>query len=846
MRMIRLGTIIVCLFCFLKIHAQVSSGGVPPSFKGINYNYNEYELPVLDNEYERQRADSVADEMVSCTECVGNEKPSFYGRGMELSVNVLEEAHYEEFGDSIRLWKLMLHSETALGLQFYFEEFYLPEGAELFIYSADSNIVLGAFTEQNHNPDSSQAIPFGTQPVWGNEIIFEIEYKKPSVDMEWETPSILLTNTIHIFEEFINLKNTSYGTSLSCNIDVKCTLGNGWGKEIKSVALILGYNEVNELAAHCSGVILNNPDKHPYLLTANHCIIPKNYHTTPAELQRYNSNTWTFLFNHQRVACNNSISSFYGDSFYGSKRLAPSGTNNQPPSDYLLLNIWSASENIFAQKGICYAGWNKNNSTPTGPYIGIHHPSGDVKKISKFSGTLLSTDFYGNIDNSSKTHWKVSSWTQGTTEGGSSGSPLFDNNHQVIGQLHGGDAACNNLPDWYGKFSKSWNHGGFGFWLDPANTNVTTMSSYCPTTSSGGGGGGGTPICYGDISTSNFLVNGNISDDVNVCLNDPVVLEMPNSPYGDICYFPMLLSKKRRSLFSPGACSQLRNVDYYNYWETVTRCHIRYKQLFVSIQEVNANNTPIGPEISEWIYFDRKTNYYDPHNNSTNNDKLKSFDLKEFSPHNYTLLPFKRYRLKIANSIFQLYLNGVLYPHHAWYEKVKYINTNYPSFHANNSNINFDITANNISFKNLTVSNSNVRASNKIEVLENTTLSANSSYSVDISLACLSPPSYRLKNPANNNQNRQQENQIEQSSSDLNNELIIFPNPTEDNIEVKIQNENLNRGLYKIYNSNGVQLVNGKFSLNTFQIHTDELPNGIYLIQLNTGGQILNSKFIKQ
>ena len=84
-------------------------------------------------------------------------------------------------------------------------------------------------------------------------------------------------------------------------------------------------------------------------------------------------------------------------------------------------------------------------------------------------------------------HWKIT-WNSGTTEGGSSGSPLVNNSHRVIGQLHGGYSACVDHPsglgpnkhDWYGKFSVSWTGNGsldnrrkLQPWLDPLNTHQT-------------------------------------------------------------------------------------------------------------------------------------------------------------------------------------------------------------------------------------------------------------------------------------------------------------------------------------------------------------------------------------
>ncbi|HEY0979051.1 MAG TPA: hypothetical protein VGE21_16390, partial [Flavobacteriales bacterium] len=53
--------------------------------------------------------------------------------------------------------------------------------------------------------------------------------------------------------------------------------------------------------------------------------------------------------------------------------------------------------------------------------------------------------------------WRVPVWDVGTTEPGSSGSGLWNANHQLIGQLYGGQASCdNNVNDYYGRLSESW------------------------------------------------------------------------------------------------------------------------------------------------------------------------------------------------------------------------------------------------------------------------------------------------------------------------------------------------------------------------------------------------------
>lgn len=79
-------------------------------------------------------------------------------------------------------------------------------------------------------------------------------------------------------------------------------------------------------------------------------------------------------------------------------------------------------------------------------------------------------------------------WEIGVTEPGSSGSPLFDQEGRIIGQLFGGGAACagtndNGAFDYYGRVGVSWEGGGTSStrlrdWLDPQNSGRDTMDPY--------------------------------------------------------------------------------------------------------------------------------------------------------------------------------------------------------------------------------------------------------------------------------------------------------------------------------------------------------------------------------
>jgi hypothetical protein len=90
-----------------------------------------------------------------------------------------------------------------------------------------------------------------------------------------------------------------------------------------------------------------------------------------------------------------------------------------------------------------YLGWDRTGNSGTGG-IGIHHPAGDVKKISLYTMSPESTDYLSNTVSPDGNHWRLV-WSSGTTEIYSSGSPLINNSRHVIGQLHGGYVSCNNI-----------------------------------------------------------------------------------------------------------------------------------------------------------------------------------------------------------------------------------------------------------------------------------------------------------------------------------------------------------------------------------------------------------------
>jgi hypothetical protein len=100
----------------------------------------------------------------------------------------------------------------------------------------------------------------------------------------------------------------------------------------------------------------------------------------------------------------------------------------------------------------CVSGWDRTGSNVFGRVlVGIHHPNGDQKKISQTTSATSAATYVDSPSWASfNTHIKVV-WAQGVTEGGSSGSALFNPDGRIVGQLHGGLSFCSSprSPDWF-------------------------------------------------------------------------------------------------------------------------------------------------------------------------------------------------------------------------------------------------------------------------------------------------------------------------------------------------------------------------------------------------------------
>ena len=244
-----------------------------------------------------------------------------------------------------------------------------------------------------------------------------------------------------------------------CNLDANCYSDNA--QERNAVARMLFTK--NGGSYLCTGTLMNDTQNSfkPYFLTANHCISTQ---TVASSLET----RWFY----RSPSCNSgTLQSSTVRKTGGAQLLYASGNTD---TAFMLLNDTPPGGTLFA-------GWSANTVAAGTSVVGLHHPSGDLLKISfgavnSQANCQPTTGSGFQCSGTSGNYYRVS-WSQGTTEGGSSGSALFQGGY-VVGTLYGGSATCTNRSayDYYGRFDVAYN-AAIKAWLNPASTSAPARSA---------------------------------------------------------------------------------------------------------------------------------------------------------------------------------------------------------------------------------------------------------------------------------------------------------------------------------------------------------------------------------
>jgi len=431
------------------LHAQINEGG-----KVRNPYNGSQKITHYDFLYEQQKCNTLT---------AGPGNPRVAGYTEKVGFCLADLSNQIELVEGTAIMRVLFTSDIETGIAIYFSRLVISSETKVFVYSADGKTTLGSFGNDDREPGE-----FAIQPVFGGKVVLQVEWPEGS-----GVPDICVSEAGLVHEQF---GTGDFGDSGYCEVNVHCAEGQEFANQQQGVARILVKKGSG--LYWCTGSLVNNTrqDRTPYLLTANHC-------GSGASQADYSQ--WIFYFNYASPTCNNLTKEPEIQSISGSTlKAAAQQSDISTGSDFKLLQL---NQEVPLSYKPYYNGWSRLNDVSQQGAC-VHHPEGDIKKISTFFSKPVSTAFGQVSPNPAQKYWMVT-WAatangHGVTEGGSSGSPLFNADGQIVGALTGGSSACNATlePDYFGKFSYSWESNGSNDnqqlkpWLDPLNLDIESLN----------------------------------------------------------------------------------------------------------------------------------------------------------------------------------------------------------------------------------------------------------------------------------------------------------------------------------------------------------------------------------
>lgn len=456
--------------------AQISKGGTPPSFAAENVTFSALsastipiiEAPVTFDVEQLRKEDSF-------NESYGH--PPRVAINIPLSVNLIEDGVWTTLPTGQKVCRIGIYAPRALAISLMYSDFYIPKGGELFIYNKEKTHILGAYT----NATNLLGGIFATELVAGDELVLEyvspadqgtieepvvgssaFTSKSPSAEKIKATPRILISGLAYGYNHLPDKSEYTLfnlNSSGACHVNINCEPeGADWQKEKNGIARI--FYPKNGSYYYCSGTLLNNTDEDltGLILSAFHCFNG----CSAEELKQA-----IFLFHYEQAGCRNLATEPGGtQSLVGATLLVNMNLNGE--SDGSLVELTSQ---IPEDYNLYWNGWDRRNIGLTSG-VGIHHPKGDVMKISTITSPAVDGTWIGSETGGVNAHWKLNFTLTangfGIVEEGSSGSGLFNQDHRVVGSLTGGsNVDCSNPAAQYAFYGKLWYHWDQD--LDPNN-----------------------------------------------------------------------------------------------------------------------------------------------------------------------------------------------------------------------------------------------------------------------------------------------------------------------------------------------------------------------------------------
>lgn len=458
--------------------AQLNVGGIPASWKTNDLSDNiKKAIPTFTAgfiDWKKIKEEDYRDSL--------RDGPPRFGYDFSVDINILKEGIKTITFEGHQITSYKFLCKGALSINLLYNKFWLPPGAVMYLYRTDKKHLIGGFTNINNKSDKNNLKGFGTGLVYGEEVILELFEPKEKINQSVINVAKVIYGyrKIRLPKAFENAE--VFAESGNCQVNVNCTEGNSWQNEKRGIAMILVNGN-----RYCSGsIVRSNVDNGElYFLTADHCLGGWANPTVKDAVSNPDCPEWSFVWSYESANCTNPATEPSTTQTTAGATLVANWSN----TDFALFKLTESPYMLPTPYSAYFNGWSRS-TTITSTGVGIHHPSGDIKKIATFTTTPASsqsaTTVPGGINSN---YWQVA-WAATTnghsvTEGGSSGSPLFNSSGNITGQLFGGSSInCTdpaNDPGVYGKFSISWGAGSSAQrrlkeWLDPTNVSPATLN----------------------------------------------------------------------------------------------------------------------------------------------------------------------------------------------------------------------------------------------------------------------------------------------------------------------------------------------------------------------------------
>jgi hypothetical protein len=415
-------------------------------------------------------------ENYQCENCGGIRSATYKVRigvvkpvGVHVGFNPLTAGSLNRTPDGGFAWTLALESPTATALRVHFSDFSLPANARLYIYNLNGE-AFGPYTGNSGD--------FWSNTVSGSVAYVQLRYFGTVSNNDLQSTRFVIEDIGYLGEKFLlpylqqlreyseQISQTEEHCSYNadCIEDASCYSGTAINNAKYAVAH-MQWIEMPWLYYCTGGLVADTVDTSqiPYFLTANHCV---NTDST--------ANTVEFFWQYWTASCGGAC---YDPVGAVPRTVGADVLSTNESGDYTLMELLETPP-----AGSVFMGWTSDPVAFTNgaELFRISHPQGAPQAYSKHQ-----------VDTSAVTcgGWPRGSWIYsrdviGATEGGSSGSPVYNLSGQIVGQLTG---SCGyNINDPCDSVSNATVDGAFAFyfssvqpWLDPSTSGISlSISGY--------------------------------------------------------------------------------------------------------------------------------------------------------------------------------------------------------------------------------------------------------------------------------------------------------------------------------------------------------------------------------